>query len=207
MKNLKNKIVATCLLVFFVILLTNCTSKRILKKYYALDAQSDSTLIQKNALPFSVIIEPFWAHPAYKTRQIALRTRSHELEYYYYHQWAEAPDVALRFLLWRKLKTLNVFQNVDLAIGQAYPNYGISGSIDRIEVKNPDKKTHYPQARIKARLELFDLKNRQVVVWHEFDRSAKLPKKFGMNQFVERVNQMVNEELDVFIQKILKSLQ
>lgn len=86
------------------------------------------------------MIEPFWANPAYKTKQIALRTANHELQYYYYHSWSEAPDVVLRFLLWRKLKTVNLFQNCELAISQVFPQYGISGTLDRLEVKNRGKR-------------------------------------------------------------------
>lgn len=207
MKNLKIKYLFVILILAISSLFFQCTSKQILKKYYVLDEKIDSTLIKQAPLPYSVMIEPFWANPAYKTKQIALRTANHELQYYYYHLWSEVPDVALRFLLWRKLKTVNLFQNCELAISQVFPQYGISGTLDRLEVKNRDKKNKYPMARIKGRLELFDFKTRQMVVRHSFDRAMNLPKKFSMNQFVTSVNQMMNEEIDLFIKKMSSSLQ
>ncbi len=208
MNILKNNLFTLVLGVIFVVLLMNrCTSKRILKKYYVLDNLADSTLIQHKPLPFNVIIEPFWAAPAYRTKQIALRTQEHELQFYYYHQWSETPESAIRFLLWRKLQQANIFQNCDLAVGAVYPQYGISGTIDGIEVQNPGKTAKFPIARLKGRLELFDFQSRKTLVLHEFSNQQPLPKKFSMNQFATAINQMANQELDVFIRKILQTLQ
>ncbi len=206
MKSLKIK--STYFVIFLAIssLLFQCTSKQILKKYYVLDEQLDSTLIKQAPLPYSVMIEPFWANPAYKTKQIALRTGDYQLQYYYYHQWSEAPDMAMRFLMWRKLKSVNLFQNCELAIGQVFPQYGISGTLDRLEVRDRGKKNKYPMTRIKGSLELFDFKTRQMVVRHSFDRTKQLPKKFSMDQFVTSVNQIMNEEMDLFIKKMSSSL-
>jgi len=207
MKNSKIRFIQLTLAIFLFAVLANCTGERILKKYYVFNELTDSTYVLRKPLPYSVMIEPFWANPAYKTKQIALRTKDHEIQYYYYHQWSEAPDIALRFLVWRKLKSLNLFQNCELAIGQVFPKYGIGGTLDWLEIRQRDKNHKYPLARIKARLELFDFKTRQTVIVHSFARSAELPKKYSMNQFVSVVNQMVNQELDRFIQKILETLQ
>ncbi len=210
MKSLKNKLVFSIFLLLFVWLTSQCTSERILKKYYLFDEQIDSSWtksVNLPYLPYSVIVEPFWINPAYKTKQMALRTRSHELQYYFYHQWAEAPDLGLRFLLWRKLKSLNLFQNCELALGTVYPQYGIGAVLDVIEVLEKNIDSQMPQAHIKARLELFDFKTRQVLVEHSFDRKKPLPEKFRMNQFVDTINAIVNRELDLFIKKIITRLQ
>ncbi len=207
MINLKNKIfVFTALIGLFF--LSGCAKERIMKKYYVLDSPAVSTYADSvKTLPYVVVVEPFIARPAYKTKQIALRSDSNELQYYYYHLWAEAPDVGMRFFVWQKIRSLKIFENCLLEVSQNFPKYLIRGTVDVVEMQEPAPDSDFPTAHIKASFELINFKTGKVAVEHSFDRTEALPEESSMNDFVKSVNKMVNQEVNVFIGKITSSVK
>ncbi|RLD15458.1 hypothetical protein DRI50_04075 [candidate division KSB1 bacterium] len=214
MNNLKNnpvpKLTVAVLLTFVLILLSGCANKRILKKYYLLEPSlipvlADSVTVQ--TLPYSVLINPFTVRPAYKTKQIALRSKSNELEYYIYHVWGEPLDDALRFFVWRRLKALHVFKRTSIELSISAPEYLIDGTVDLLEWQKPTKQIKKPVAHVQMVMDFKNFKTGEILVEHAFDRSVPLPKKSGMNDFVLAINRILNRETDAFIQKIAQTLK
>ncbi len=199
MKTLKNSAV----IAFITILLfAACTKKQILKKYYVFDFSTDSLqLALQKPLPYAVTVDPFDINPAFRTKKIALRSKSNELQYYYYHQWAEAPDVALRFLVWRKLRDVHLFEKTLFQASHTFPDFLVHGTIDVIEMAQTPKKNS-PAAHIKGSLELINFKSGATVVAHDFERWFNLPDDNSMNDFVRITKNLFNQEIDKFIIKI-----
>ncbi len=214
MKNLKNKRPAQLILIgllavsFF--LMNGCASKRILKKYYVLEPSLTPVLadsVQYRQLPYSVLVNPLTVRPAFKTRQIALRSKSNELQYYIYHVWGEPLDDALRFFIWRRLEILKVFRESSIELTTKAPQYMIDGTIDLLEWQKPTGKIKKPVAHIQMVLDFKDFRTGKILVEHAFDRSEPLPKKSSMNDFVVAVNRILNGEVDTFIRKIISKLE
>lgn len=214
MKNLKNKHSAQLILVgllsLLMFLVSGCTSKRILKKYYVLEPDLTPVLadsVHYQPLPYSVLVNSFTVRPVFKSRQIALRSRSNELQYFVYHVWGEPLDEALRFFIWRRLEILKVFRQSSIELTNAAPQYMIDGMVDLLEWQKPMGKIKKPVAHIQMVLDFKDFRTGKILVEYAFDHSEFLPKKSSMNDFVVAVNRILNQEVDVFIQKIILKMK
>lgn len=193
-----------------ILVLSGCASKRILKKYYILEPSLKTVLadsLRYTTLPYRVLVNPFIVRPAFKSKKIALRTRSNELQYYIYHLWGEAPDDALRFFIWRRLNVLNVFKQASVELTNTAPQYLIDGTIDLLEWQTPNDHVDKPVAHVQMVFYFKDFKSGKILVKHAFDRTAPLPAKSSMNDFALAVNRILNREVDIFIQEIILKLK
>lgn len=215
MNNLKNRPVwalpkILLLLALALIFFTGCAKERILKKYYVLESSMSPVLsdsIQYHTLPYSVLISPFTARPAFQTKRIVMRSASNEIQYYVYHLWGDSPDIGMRFFIWRRLQTLHLFRNSTLELTNFVPDYIITGAIDLIEREAAGLYSKKPVAHVKMSIEFKEFKTGKIIVEHSFDRTAPLPRKSSMNDFVAAVNRILNHETDVFIAKIVSALK
>lgn len=210
MNSLKNKQILIGLILLGLLFLSGCASKRVLKKYYILEPSLKTVLadsLQYSTLPYRVLVNPFIVRPAFKTKKIALRTKSNELQYYIYHLWGEAPDDALRFFIWRRLNVLKVFKQASVELTNTAPQYLIDGTIDLLEWQEPTKHIKKPVAHVQMVFYFKDFRSGKILVEHAFDRTAPLPTKSGMNDFALAVNRILNREVDSFIQEIIAKLK
>jgi len=188
------------LLSVIVVLLFSCAGEQIITKYYILDSPtsySDSLLVPY--LPFKVRINPFSISEAYNQLRIALKIKSHELNYYYYNSWADNPADAVRYLTWKRIKDSGLFEMCELRMTDQVPDLYINASIHQIE-RMELKKEH--AAHLNMTFELVEVKTGRTLVIHEFDRSETFDKSSSMNILAESLSQILAKETDLFLLKI-----
>ena len=123
--------------VLLIILLSiiSCSRKTIIRKYYVLESRiaiDDSSFDVQKKYPFKVDIRDFRVAKAFDQTRIAVRSESHELNYYFYHQLVNNDekvgdaffDAHLQYVnnhkLQRGVRVFNLFGDPSLIIG-GYP--------------------------------------------------------------------------------------
>ncbi len=184
-----------------------CTSERIVTKFYAIDNMPilpiDSSAALQSPFPYVVMVDNFSISRIYDSNRIALRTKSNEISFYFYHKWAENPSAALQTLLWRQLRSMNLFKVCNLRRIDPEPQFKITGHIDRIERVEQD---NYDAAHLIVTLEFKDYESGRTLVQHIYDRFFPLNKK-DMNNFASALNQIITEQNSIFFEKIQKYLK
>jgi len=191
-----------------VFLWSACSKEAVLRKYYVLHpvemsstvkTSPDSALQLKPLLPVSAEIIPFTASRAFSQAKIALRTRSNELNYYFYHLWAEKPETAIRFYLWNTLNDQKIFKRCELEAFKETPDVLIGGVIREIErvERNRDHAAHLNMV-----FQVFSYQDNQLLLEHSFDRLLAIPEEAPMNDFAAAVAKLLDEEIVLFIQKL-----
>lgn len=195
-----------CALLFAALLLTfSCAQKQIVKHYFILgeDSAYRDSLKFMPPLPFAVQVSGISISPAYNQTRIALRSKSHELRYYYYNLWAERPSQAMRFFIFNRLKQSNLFKRCISEIGSQTPDYMLNGYVEQLE--RLDLPGHY-SAHIKMRMELVGVKTNQTVAVRRIDRSLPLRENSPMNDFAAAISKILLEETNAFFSEIYQKL-
>ncbi|HID39389.1 MAG TPA: hypothetical protein EYP36_07725 [Calditrichaeota bacterium] len=180
----------------------SCTGERIVTKFYVIDDMPllpvDSSVAFQSPLPYVVMVDNFSISRIYDSNRIALRTKSNEISYYFYHKWAENPSAAFQTLLWRQLRSLNLFKTCNLRRIDPEPQFKITGYIDRIERVEQD---NYDAAHLIVTLEFKEYKSGRTLVQHGYNRLLPLNKK-DMNNFASALNQIITQQNSIFFEKI-----
>ncbi len=184
----------------------SCAQKEIIKHYFILgeDSVNQDSLHFAAPLPFAVQVSAINITPAYNQTRIALRSKSHELRYYYYNLWAERPSQAIRFFIFNRLKQSNLFDICLSEIGVLTPDYTLGGYVEQLErVALPDNYS----AHLKMRLELIDVKTNRIIAGRRIDRSMPLEENSPMNNFAAAISKILLEETNVFFGEIYQTLK
>lgn len=170
------------------LLVSACSKKSVIRRYYviempALETQNIQGLQQ---FDYKVDVRDFRVGSAFDQTRIALRTRSHELNYYYYHHWAVKPSQSVADVVYEFGEQTDVFRQLFRGISYN-PDYLITGqvkSIERIEEKNASF------AHLSLQLELLNAESEVTVVQHEIDQT--LPLEEGtMNEFAQQISEII----------------
>ena len=191
-------------LIGLALLVFSCAGERIINKYYILKTEElsgdmESKEFNVSRLPYNVEIKDFTISAPYNQNRIALRTKSNEIEYYFYHQWADLPQTALTFFVWQTIRSAGLFRNIDKVIFETRPDYVISGTIYQVERVHMEDKSN---AHLNMELELINTKNNEPIITHSFDRSLPLEENAPMNEFALKISRILQEETKTFIHKI-----
>ncbi len=196
------KRIAVFILILTLMLLFSCSQKQIIKHYYLLDVPYTGpadTAGFSTSLPYTVQILPFEISKAFDQNRIALRTKSNQIEYYYYNFWATDPGTAVREFIFHYLRSSHLFRNISLQLPRWQPDFFLNGSIEQIErLSLPDQSS----AHLKMQLWLSDRKSGAVLVEYRFDRYEPLRKNAAMNIFAAKISRILGEELGVFGNRI-----
>jgi len=186
--------------------LTNCSKKVITRRYYVLESktsvQPQDYGIEK-PLPYKVDIRDFRVAKAFNQTRIAIRSESHELNYYFYHHWAVRPTDAISDLVYDFIDRAGVF----LSCSREYslnPDYLITGFIHTIE-RIQDKRN--VSAHLHVTFQLIKADSDLEVMRYEFDRSVELKKDKSMNMFANAISDVLIEETEQFLRKIVKHFE
>lgn len=196
-------------LLFVIVLfgLFSCGQKTIVKKYYILDYSTEESAADSSVVstrPYSVRIDPFLAAGVISSNKIAIRKNSNELQYYFYHFWAENPATAIRYFLFKKIKQSMLFGHCVLQAGISPSDYLITGRIDHLErFKSGDK--FY--AHLDMSLELHDIKTGKTLVRHSFDRLNPMEEDSPMNVFAKEISAILHEETLNFMKLVRNKLK
>ncbi len=188
------------LLFTLTILFLACTKTVNSPKYYVLDFPVQTFENKKVESISRDVCEmlPIQVTEVYAQHRIALRKRSHELNYYRYHQWAESPDLNIGRLIQKKLNSDALFSRISDRIWNVVPRYQLNSQINQLEAIEGEDSL---MAHISLKLELFDRVKKQVVVEHSFDRTKPL-EEWDLNYLAREISEILKKDLERFSNKI-----
>ncbi len=202
---MKNKLV----LILSILTLTfyfGCGKKAIIRKYYILEipqSQAPDSTKMISTLPVHVEVKNFEVGKAFDQAPIALRTNSHELNYYFYHHWAVKPGIAIGDMTYSYLSQHNYFENVSRGF-TADSDFSITGHVYTIERLEEDKNVY---AHVHLKFEFQNQNLSKTLLHHEFDRKTPVKDKNRMNPIAYELSLILEEELDNFIHKVIDYIQ
>lgn len=191
----------TILLFIMGLFLIQCSKKVMLRKYYVLEIASpalEGSLDSLTTLPCRFEVRDIDIARAYNQTRIALRSDSHELNYYYYHNWAVHPPVAIGDLVYQIMKSSGICPDVNRGY-TINPDYIITGYIDQLERNNRKDK---PVAHISGDFDLRHAATDGVVLSYRFNRDMVLSNTQNMNTFADAVSTILFEEIQGFLRKV-----
>jgi len=195
------------LFLIFLFSLFSCGQEKVVKKYYLLDYSAKETAADSSAqktLPYSVRIDPFLTAGTINSNRIALRNNSNEIQYYYYHFWAENPAATVRYFLLKAFKKSSLFEHCSLHSGTRTADFLVSGRLDYLERLRTDDKYY---AHLAMSLELHEFRSGKIVVQHSFDRLTPIEEDSPMNVFAKEVSAVLYEETQKFIEQIRENIK
>lgn len=193
-------------LILMVALVSACSGERIINRYYVLKdtGENNETTGQFETLPYKVVIGSFNVSSPYNQSRIAVKTKSNELEYYYYHHWAELPNSSIPFFVWEQVKSAGIFAVVEPELYNVQPDYQIGGTVHQIARVDMEDSS---AAHIEMELTLKDVSDMSTIVEHKFARQLTIEEDAPMNKFVSIISSVLEEECDNFVKKIYANLR
>jgi ABC-type uncharacterized transport system auxiliary subunit len=190
-------------------LIGGCSSEQRVIKFYTLETydlnftpvEPESTI---DPIPSNAEVARFSVAGAYNQNRIALRTGSHELQFYYYHHWADLPGQAVTYFVWQHLKNARIFAHCEMQYFESVPDFEIIGTIHRIERIDMDGVSG---AHLSMSLELIRVDDRHIEINHSFERTEQFEHRASMNVFAAAMSKILSEEMDLFIQSVRNILQ
>ena len=196
---------------FSCIVFISCSTERLVTKYYLIETSSvindNISADMQHDFPiknFSSEIRKFTVSKPYDQDRIVLRTKSNEINYYYYHKWAETPSTSITFFVRNKIKEANFFSAFDFLLYDVPVNFVVIGTVNQIERVDINGNS---SAHLNMKLELLKKETGQAVAVHAFDRYSPIEQYASMNLFAQEINQILNDETDVFIKKIFSYIE
>jgi ABC-type uncharacterized transport system auxiliary subunit len=187
------------------LLLAACSRKVMIRKYYILEAEEKLDLadvdLEKTG-SFSVEVKDFEVAKAFQQTRMAVRTGSHELNYYFYHRWAIRPGVAAAELLYDLLLRSSVFGHC-VRHSSIRLDYIITGSVQALERKVTP---HGEFAHLQCLLVLQDPISHKMLVQYSFDREVLL-EGTDMNDFAGEISRIFHRETEKFLQRVSTFLE
>ena len=174
-----------------------------IRKYYIIDIPSDSSSVfhseRKEPLPIHLEIRDFEVAKAFSQMPIALRTKSNELNYYFYHHWAVNPGAGIADIVFAWLDQNGFFQKVTRGYTPD-SDFCLMGHVYAIERLQEGKKA---SAHLHLKFVLLDHQLNKPLLFHEFDRIKYFTPQKQMNPFAAAISDILFEEFKVFLEQIL----
>ncbi len=192
----------TFLLTCTLLLGLACTKKAMIRKYYIIDSPSDTLAIDSDIntpVPLHIEVRNFEVAKAFSQMPIALRTRSNELNYYFYHHWAVKPGTGIGDIVFAWLDQSELFQKISRGYTPE-SDYCLMGHVYAIERFQEKEKA---SAHLHLKFVLLDHHLGKPLLTHEFDRSKLFTPQKQMNPFAVAVSDILFEEFDIFLEQIL----
>jgi len=186
------------------LLLAGCfgSKKQLETSYYLIEfasTRSNQKLIRKEPFPYKVQVLNFKIPRSYDSIRIIARYSSHKIDYYRYSLWAVRPNIAVADLLVQQVNAYQIFKDCQREFLDERPDYEITGEVTQIESYESES---YSAAHMKIEFNLYDYDSRDIIVRHQFDRETPVPGG-KMEIFAKAVSDMLEEESEVFLEKVL----
>lgn len=181
---------------------TGCASKVMQRKYFLLEyppVLKDSALSVEQPLKFKVQVHNMKLPRTYDRINIVVRYSSHQIDYYRYSLWAIRPQILVSDLIAKHFQEYKLFLKTEREYLDEKPDYEIIGYINAIEKFENEL---YTAAHLSMVLYLRRSDDFALVVKHEFDRTEELP-TYEMSLFAKRLSDILREECDNFIRKVI----
>ncbi|MBW1803792.1 MAG: membrane integrity-associated transporter subunit PqiC [Deltaproteobacteria bacterium] len=181
----------------------HCSKKAMIRKFYVLETQSSIIEVKGDRiqpLAGNVDVRDFRIRKAFEQTRIAVRSESHELNYYYYHHWAARPSSVIPDMVSTLVDRSGIFCRCARGFTNK-PDFIIQGQVDIVE---RIEKERIAAAHLNATLELTDEKTDSSIVRHAFDLTVDLKEDKSMNGFARAISYLLEQESLVFIEKMSK---
>lgn len=136
---IKPKILACTL---FVLFLLGCFGKAPENRYYLLDYVPTPARLAENSppLPVTLRVKNLNVDEAYSRPELVYRQSAHELRFYNYHQWAVKPEHLITDMVFKHIRTSNLFKSTTRTLMDFKPDYSLTGQVLALEeYDNQDK--------------------------------------------------------------------
>ncbi len=184
------------------LLFVACTKKSIIRRYYVIELpQMTENVPQRQQLDYQVDVRNFRVGQAFDQTRIAVRTASHELNYYYYHHWAVKPSQAVADVVYEYLEQTDLFSQTFRGISYS-PDFLVTGEVKSLERIQKNKSWF---GHIDIRLELVNAETELSIVQHESDLSQELEGN-SMNEFATVISQLVLQASQEFFDKVSEQI-
>ncbi len=188
-------------LLFISIFLVGCGRQALVTTYYLLDYfpnPANKKIILEEPIPYKVQVMNFKIPRSFDSIRIIARYSSHQINYFRYSLWAVRPQIAAADLLVQHVNAYRLFDKCQREFLEERPEYEMTGEIFQIERYDSEK---YSSAHLKMSFEFYDRENNDLVTKHSFDRENEIPKG-NMAIFAKAVSDIINEEAEVFLEKV-----
>lgn len=196
-----NKLVLISIL--FLITFFGCRQpKEISNRYYVIEMPAEQNYAFKDTLPG---IDKFCEvglvdiFPAFASNRIAVRERSHEIEYFKNHEWATRPAENFTSIIVDFFGRYDVFEGVGKRFWKIIPDYRFETTVYQLEVEQKNKKEL--AARLNLEFRLIDNHTNEVIIKHSADRRKHLDEN-KINLFAAAISEMFYQELTNVTKKI-----
>lgn len=195
---MQNQTVFYLLLFFLIATGTSCGSRKpAVKKFYVIDLPEPGDKILADSLPtinkYCEII-PASIYPAYATTQIAIRSESHEIEYFTYHEWAVRPQEILTRLQEEYLRQQRVFREASVRFWKNIPDVKLESTVFNLEVFEENNTF---MAHLNMEIRLVNNETGDIILKHRGNSYQELDKK-NLNLFAAAISEMFQQELKKF---------
>lgn len=180
---------------------THCSKRALIRNYYILESKQEFVQQKLNSLetfPFKVDVRDFRVTKAFDQTRMAVRTSSHELNYYFYHHWAVKPATTIADMVYQLIDQIDLFKRCSREY-TSDTDYIITGHVHKIERVEGKK---YNGAHLSITFELIESNSGLPVVRYNFDKESPLDKDRTMNQFAYTISKILTEEVVLFTYKI-----
>lgn len=189
-----------------LLLFSGCGSeKSMTMKYYVIDlpiVESEKEL-NKSALTDGYCeVRQTKVSKAFESNKIAYRSRSHELSYYNYHEWAIRPADAFTELMVNHFNNERLFKGVSERFWQVKPDYLLESDLFALEVVENNGML---EAHIAFEVRLLENNTFDILVAHRFNETIMLESK-DLNEMAKKISQLLEKELGVLVDKCKKAL-
>ncbi|MFC1849622.1 ABC-type transport auxiliary lipoprotein family protein [candidate division CSSED10-310 bacterium] len=180
-----------------------CTTKIPSKHYYLVTFPMPKPFPQIK-YPFTVRVKDFRISSTYNRNQLVYRYSLHELEYYNYQLWTEKPQKMVSDLVRKSIARSNLFAKVTEKLGEATPDFTLTGEIDAIEELDSDD---FWYAHLAMRFQLQRFEDDKIIWTYSFDERRKVTVKEPrivvrtLSEILDREMMKIIKNLDAFLKR------
>jgi len=192
--------------ILIILLASSCSQSTVQRKYYLLDypgVPQDSSLVVDYSFPFKVMVQTMKLSRTYDRTNIVVRYSAHQIDYYRYSLWAIKPQVIISDLIAQQFQSYKLFLKCEREFLDENPDFEVVGYIQAIEKFQNEA---YSAAHLSMTLYLRRSEDFTIIVKHQFDRQEELFDD-SMTYFSKRMSDILREEVDKFVAKIINSYQ
>jgi len=194
------------ILSLLALIFLSCSRQAMIRRYYVVEMPANENLEQETKIDYQfdykVDVRDFWVARAFDQTRIALRTQSHELNYYFYHHWAVKPSTAVADVVYEWAQREALFSRLIRGIS-FNPDFLIVGEIKTLERLEQDKESY---AHVHYRLELRKYKSEVTLVQFETDQTRRV-KDNTMNAFADTASEITIAIAEEFFGRVTSYLQ
>ena len=187
-----------------IFILSACSmGKMVSPAYYILQYNSfseDHELIQKEPIPNTVVVNDASIPQNYSRKQIVIRHFGPKITYAQYDLWGVKLSKKIPDFVAKRLENYKIFSQTQREMLYDNPDLEISMSVSNIEY---EKNEYANNAHLAMDFYLKNVKDEKVILHYGFDKKKKLALN-NVENFVVNVNDILLEETDNFIKKILE---